>query len=306
MVADRALLVVVNAAAGSAGDGAVDAALAVLRRGADVEVVGTRTPADLDEVVAAAGDRRLVVVGGDGSLSSVATALDRAGVLDAGSPLGVVPAGTGNDLARALGLPLDPEEAAAVVLGGVPRRLDVLDDDAGGLVVNAVHAGIGARAGARAAGLKAALGAAAYPVGAVAAGVAEEGWPLRVEVDGAVVTAAAGAWAADGDRPVLMAGVCNGPSIGGGSDLAPDADPGDGLLDVVVSVATGPVARAGYAAALAAGSHLEREDVIRVRGRAVRLSGAPVDLDADGEIEEAVPARTWTVRPAAWSLVVPA
>lgn len=51
-----------------------------------------------------------------------------------------------NDVARGLGKPLDPGDAAQVVVSGDQRRLDLLVDDAGGPVVNAVHLGIGARA----------------------------------------------------------------------------------------------------------------------------------------------------------------
>jgi diacylglycerol kinase family enzyme len=139
----------------------------------------------------------------------------------------------------------------------------------------------------------------------VVAGVTSPGWDLRVEVDGRVATAPSGGWAADGGTPVLLVAVCNGATIGGGTALAPGADPGDGLLDVVVSTATGPAARTAFAAALATGAHVDRDDVLVVRGREVTVSGDPVDLDADGEVEEAVPARTWRVRPGAWSVVVP-
>jgi diacylglycerol kinase family enzyme len=299
------LLVVVNGAAGSAGDGEVEAALRTLRTGADVEVAATGTAAELDAVVAGRDGRRVVVLGGDGSVHAVARALDRAGALDPAEPVGIVARGTGNDLARTLGLPLDPEEGAAAVLAGRPRPLDLLDDDAGNLVVNAVHAGVGARAGAQADRLKERLGVAAYPVGAALAGVGSPGWPLRVEVDGRVATHPSEGWAADGTCDVLMLGVCTGRSIGGGTPLAPHAEPDDGLADVVVSVATGPVARAAFAAALTSGDHVDRPDVLVLRGRQVSVSGGPVDLDADGEVEEGVAARTWRVRRHGWSVLVP-
>ena len=292
----------VNRGAGSAGEERLARALEVLRGGADVEVAVTGDPAELDDVVAVRGRRRMVVAGGDGSVSAVVAALDRAG--DLGDPLGIVPLGTGNDLAGALGLPDDPAAAARVVLEGGPRPLDLLRDDAGGLVVNAVHAGVGAQAGLQAERLKDALGVAAYPLGAAVAGVTSAGWRLRVTVDGTAVSSPAG-WAADGDTGVLMAGVCNGPTIGGGTALAPGADPGDGLADVVVCTATGAAARAALAAALVTGRHTERDDVAVVRGREVSVSGEPVELDADGELQPAAAARTWRVESGAWSVLVP-
>ena len=305
MSGTRRLLVVVNRAAGSAGDGDVEAALRTLCLGADVEVVATGSAAELDAAVAGRDGRRLVVLGGDGSVHAVARALDRAGALDSAEPVGILARGTGNDLARTLGLPLDPEEGAAAVLTGRPRPLDLLDDDAGNLVVNAVHAGVGARAGAQADRLKERLGMAAYPVGAALAGVGSPGWPLRVEVDGRVATHPVEGWAADGTYDVLMLGVCTGRSIGGGTPLAPQAEPDDGLADVVVSIATGPVARVAFATALTSGDHVDRPDVLVLRGRQVSVSGGPVDLDADGEVEEGVPARTWRVRRHGWSVLVP-
>ena len=111
----------------------------------------------------------MVVCGGDGSVHAVVAALHRAGA--AGPPVGLIPLGTGNDLARALGLPLDPAAAARVVLDGRPRTLDLLVDDAGGMVVNAVHLGVGAEAARQAAALKPRLGRLAYLVGGVSAGL---------------------------------------------------------------------------------------------------------------------------------------
>ena len=296
------LLVVVNGAAGSAQDEPVEAALAVLRAGADVEVAATASADDLDDVVARLDGRSPVVVGGDGSLHAVAAALDRAGVLGA-APVGLIGCGTGNDLARALGIPLNPVAGATVVLTGRPRPLDVLREDGGMLVVNAVHACVGASAGRRAERLKDLMGAVAYPVGAAVAGAAEGGWELRVEVDGTPV--AVGEEVADGGTSLLMVGVCNGPTVGGGAALVPGADPGDGLLDVMVSGATGPAERIAFGAALRNGEHGDRDDVAFARGREVTISGDPVEIDADGEVHDGWTAQRWRVDPAAWSIVVP-
>ncbi|MGY2078117.1 diacylglycerol/lipid kinase family protein [Blastococcus sp. SYSU DS0828] len=300
---DDALLLVVNRAAGTAHDDAVEAAVAELRTGADVAVAATGDAAELDEVLRDDTGRRVVALGGDGSVHAVVAALDRVGRLTPEDPVGIIACGTGNDLARSLGLPLDPAEGAAAVLAGRPRRLDLLRDDAGGIVVNAVHAGVGAEAAAEAHRLKRRLGAAAYPLGAAIAGVSGAGWELCVEIDGEV--AATGEWAADGRLGVLMVGICNGSTIGGGTPLAPDARPDDGEADVVVSVATGPVARVAFGTALTTGGHVDRDDVLVARAREVRLSGSTVAVDADGELDEIAVARTWRVQPAAWSVLVP-
>ena len=290
------LLVVTNEAAGGTADVQVDAALAVLRSATDVRREVCAEPGDLGRVLDGLGERTLVVVGGDGSVhTAVATLLSR-GSLSADRPLGLIPLGTGNDLARMLGIPLDPAAAARALLASSVRSLDLVVDDAGGVVVNAVHLGVGAEAAEKATALKDRLGRAAYAVGSVAAGAGATGWQLQVVVDGALLQV---------DREVLMVAVANGRTIGGGAPLAPAAVPDDGLVDVVVATSTGPLARLGFAVALRDGEHVERDDVLVVRGRTVTVTGDPFPLNADGELDGPVSARTWTVRPAAWSLLVP-
>lgn len=299
-------LVLVNGAAGTTDDDTVAEAVAVLRRGAEVTVVATADEAELRTAVSDLGDRLPVVMGGDGSLHAAVRALDLAGVLDHGTPVGLIPRGTGNDLARTLGLPLDAAEAAAVVLDGAPRPLDLIRDDAGGLAVNVVHVGVGARAAAEALRFKERLGTVAFPLGAAIAGMTSSGWPLRVEVDGRLAVHGTEDWAADGSTDVLMLAVCNGATIGGGTPLAPDALVDDGLAEVVVCTATSPAARAAFAAALLTGRHVDRPDVLVTRGREVTFSGPPVDLNADGEVAEDIASRTWRVERHAWSVLVPA
>jgi diacylglycerol kinase family enzyme len=301
----QGLLVVVNKAAGTTDDDSVTAALEALRAGADVRVAATADADELLEAVAGRGDRRVVVVGGDGSVHAAVRALDRVGGLDPRAPVGIVPRGTGNDLARTLGLPTDPGEAAHVVLTGTPRPLDLVRDDAGGVVVNAVHVGVGALAAAEAHRFKERLGTAAFPLGAAIAGVTTSGWPLRVEVDGRVPVHGSAQWSPDGSTDVLMLAVCTGATIGGGTPLAPAALVDDGLAEVVVSTATGPVARAAFATALLGGRHVDRDDVLVTRGREVTFSGPPVALNADGDVEEDVGSRTWRVERHAWSVLTP-
>lgn len=289
-------LLVASANAGSTEDEAVEAARAVLAGAGPVELVATASPEELDAALDRLDGRTLVVAGGDGSLHLAVTRLRARDEL-AATRMGLVPLGTGNDLARALDLPLDPGSAAQVVLSCQPRALDLIVDDAGGIVVNAVHVGVGADAAAHAGRLKPRLGPVAYPVGAVAAGLRSTGWRLRVEVDGRVL--------ADGRHRSLMVGIGNGRGIGGGTPLLPHAEPDDGLLDVVVSAASGPVARVRFGAALAKGAHLQDRAVRYTRGTTVEVSGEQVGVNADGELGEQVRRRRWTVQPGVWSLVRP-
>ncbi|MCU1375886.1 MAG: lipid kinase [Actinomycetia bacterium] len=288
------VFVLANGRAGGADRRAVDAAVGVLAEHGPVRARHTTEVVDLDDAIDQAAGAVLVVAGGDGTLHAVVQRLWDRGEL-AGTTLGLVPLGTGNDLARSIGLPLDPAEAAGRIATGSARTLDLLVDDTGRVVVNAAHAGIGAAAGARADDLKGRLGAAAYPVGALLAAARTDGWRLAVTIDGRAL-------ALPGER-VLMVGVGNGSSIGGGTPLCPGADATDGLLDVVVSTAVSPGARVAYANALRTGDHIRRDDVVADRGVVVRISGDPVGHSTDGEAAGEAADRTYRVVPGAWNLI---
>ncbi|WP_239456360.1 diacylglycerol/lipid kinase family protein [Nocardioides solisilvae] len=299
-------LVITNSGAGAADQEALDAALGVLEGRASVEVTATANPGELDGVLHRAGSRPVVVAGGDGSLHAVVSVLHRRNELQ-GKVLGLIPLGTGNDFARAMEVPLDPREAAEVLVSGRPRPVDLLVDEVGGVVVNQVHVGAGAQASRRGARWKQRLGSIGkgkvnlgklgYPVGALQAAVMPPSLRLRVEVDGRVVN--------DFDRPVLMVAVGNGTSVGGGTELTPDADAEDGLVDVMVSAAVGPGEKLTYVAQLLRGRHREHEDVTYVRGKVVTVSGEEFYASADGEIYGPERSRTWRLERAAYSMILP-
>lgn len=288
------LLAIYNESAGGADDTARSAALQTLREGGADLAEAPVGEKDLDETLDAWPARDVVVLGGDGTLHVVVAALHRRGELKSRT-VGLIPLGTGNDFARGLEIPLDPVVAARVVLAGRPQPLDLLVDDEGGVVVNMVHLGLGAEASERATPLKPVLGRLAYAAGALLAGVRSPGWRLRVTVDGRSL--------GDG-RPVLMAGVGNGVTIGGGTPLTPGARPDDGMADVVVSLTTGPLERLGYALRLREGTHSALRDVITTRGREVVVEGGPVPVNADGELTGRITRGRWRVVPAAWRVFV--
>lgn len=291
-------LLIVNAGAGNAAEEAVDAAVGELAVVGEVTIARTADADELDGVLHDRGQRRLVICGGDGSLH-LAVARCRALGVDPG-PLGLVPLGTGNDLARNVGLPLDDAAAAAArIRDGHPWSLDLLVADDGAVCLNAVHAGVGADAAVRAEPFKDRLADVAYPVGAVLAGISTTGIRARITVDGRTLV----------DDDVLMVAVCNGPAFGGGATMAPGARLDDGSLDVVVATSVGPVARAAFGLAFGRGQHLERDDVHVAVGHEVTIGvhDAPgtdgLREDVDGELGDTVSARTWRVERAAWQLV---
>lgn len=297
---------ITNSDAGAAEDESFGTALAVLREHTSVEVQSTSDPGELDGVLHRSGSRRIIVAGGDGSMHAVIAALHRRHELEQ-AVVGLLPLGTGNDFARGNGIPLDVEDAARVIVRGSVRRMDLIVDELGEIVVNNVHAGAGAQASRLGAAWKERLqslgvgkvnlGKLGYPIGAGLAAFRPPFVRLRVEVDGTVVN--------DYDRPLLMIAVGNGSHVGGGTPLTPHADPADGKLDVMVSRSIGPVARFAYGAGLLRGKHPERDDVLYLRGATVSISGKEFWCSADGEIYGPERQRTWRVEPAAYSMILP-
>jgi YegS/Rv2252/BmrU family lipid kinase len=227
----------------------------------------------------------LLVFGGDGTVHEVANGLPLGGD---GPLVALLPAGTGNDLARAIGVPPDPVAAAAELAQAGPRTLDLLDCG-DRRAANGINAGFAAAAtDVLSRRVKRALGPAAYVVGGVWAGLDPPTWPARVEVDGRVV---------EGEALAVVVG--NGGSFGGGRWLIPDADLGDGLLDVLVVPAS--ASKAKLARHLAKDGRLPG-DLPRLRGPSAtvvtdmpcRLDGEP--LPTPGSV---------AVIPGAWQVLVP-
>ncbi|MFD8479049.1 diacylglycerol kinase [Kitasatospora sp. NPDC059673] len=134
------LLVVLDPSARQADGESVRIAKDVLCGGADVKVTLPESPSELDRVLAHRGRRRAVVIGSDQALQRVLQALHRQRELDA-DPVGLVPVGgpVATATARLLGVPAEPVAAARTVLAGSARRLGLLLDDGGGVVLSEVR-----------------------------------------------------------------------------------------------------------------------------------------------------------------------
>ena len=290
------LLLITNTDAGTTDAENIEKALAVLRAATDVEVCSTGNPGELDGVLHRRGSRRVVVAGGDGSLHAVVAALHRRQELNSAA-LGLIPLGTGNDFARGSDIPLDPEEAARLIVKGEVRPIDLLVDCVGEIVVNNVHVGVGAEASRRSSRWKQRLGRVGYVVGAAIAAVNPPFVRLHVEVDGEQV--------ADLAQPILMMAIGNGPRVGGGAAITPEADPEDGKVDVMISFAVGPLSRFAYAAHFRRGEHHARDDVLYLRGSRISVSGQGFYCSADGEVYGPERTRTWHVERGALSMILP-
>ena len=289
-----ALLVLTNAAAGSADAKTLERALAVLRSGTDVEVVQTGDDSGLQAALDHRDGRTLVVAGGDGSLHLTVSQLYERGELS-DTVLGLLPLGTGNDFARGAAIPLDTEAAAQVIMARQVRHVDVIIDSEDQVVVNNVHLGIGADASRYGVRWKRRLGRLGYPIGLLQAAFADP-YRLSVTVDDEVVCH---------DRPVLEVSIGNGATVGGGLALNPGADPDDGRLDVLVAFASGRWRRLTYGVDLFRGRHPQRRDVEHRQATRVEVSGQPFHLSADGEITGPVTSGEWRLARNAMRMILP-
>ncbi|TFH69508.1 diacylglycerol kinase family protein [Cellulomonas sp. HD19AZ1] len=230
----------------------------------------------------------LVVVGGDGMVH-----LGVGLVAGTALPLGIVAVGTGNDVARALGLPRGDADRAVAVLDGAlrtgARRVDAVRVTRGGdgevrWYAGVLSCGVDAAVNARANTLRWPHGHARYVRALVPELAAFRPYGYRVRVDGTL-------W----ESPGTVVAVANTAWFGGGLRVAPGATPDDGLLDVVVA---GPLTRhdvVGLFPRLYRGSHVHDPRVQVLRGSRVTVEHAP-DLGpappaafADGEHLGALP-----------------
>jgi len=273
----------VNEMSGSGGGPSPDELTALLE-GAGAQVA--RMPVE-DAARAPEGDpERIVVAGGDGSIAPAADAAGTAGI-----PLAVVPSGTANDFARRMGIPDDPAVACRLAVTGLGRHVLDLGRMDGRPFVNVATAGLSVMAARAAQPLKSAMGPAAYLAGAVRSAVT--GRPLRATVrcdDRELFTGSA--W------QVMVA--CSG-AFGAGSRIA-EADPSDGLLDVVVLEAGPRLRLVRHARALRAGMITGQPGVHADRGARIALTLAGgTHVNIDGELVDAAPG--FTVDPGHFTLV---
>lgn len=269
---------------GNAPHAAERAVAQLQRRGVDVvEIVGTDAAHArrlLDDAVQLGTDA-VVVVGGDGVISIALQALARTTI-----PLGIVPAGTGNDHARAYGLPTgDPEAAADVVVDGVSDTVDlgrIVGDDGTDTWFGTVAAtGFDSLVSDRTNRMRWPHGRMRYNVAMLAELSKLRPLPFRLTFDDGTVIA----------RDLTLAAFGNTRSYGGGMLICPDADPRDGLLDVTM-VAHGSRTRlVRLFPTVFKGTHVELDEVTTARTASVYVESPGITAYADGDFVCPLPAR---------------
>ena len=269
--------VILNPNAGSAGES--DSLRDAIRYTPEAELCICQAPDHATRLAAEAaadGFDLVIAAGGDGTINEVVNGL----ATDFGTTaLGIVPLGTGNDLARTLALPDEPLAAFQTALQGERRALDVIKVESGGEVAYALNVCAGGFTGemdeVMTDELKETWGPLAYLIGAAKALPDLEGYVTKIAWD-------------DGPFEVVDAlniVVANGRTAGGGKPAAPRANPEDGLLDVVVIRDCSGAELAALAAAALAGDYLASDLVIHERVHSLRVESRPgMWFNVDGEL----------------------
>ncbi len=229
-----------------------------------------------------------VVVSGDGLIGAIGGAL-----AGAETPLGIIPGGRGNDLARVLGIPSEPEAAVAMLEAGQTRRIDVGEVN-GKRFLGIVSVGFDSEANRLANETKWLRGNLVYAYAGVRTLL---GWkPARFTVR-------------VGEARERFSGysvsVANSKAFGGGMFIAPDADLADGEFDIVTVGEVGKLRFLSNLPKVFKGTHVEEDEVRVFRASRLELSASrPFPVYADGEHLTDLPA-TLRLLPQALSVIVP-
>jgi diacylglycerol kinase (ATP) len=292
--------VIVNptAGSGSARRRLPEITAALQRAGLEAQVFETKGPGHARQLLDEArglGIECVAVVGGDGTVNEVCQAyLDPNGDPVPGPDLALIPSGTGGDFRKTFGLGTTVEEAVTRLAKSPPRAIDLgiveLTAPDGQRIrrafLNIMSFGLG--------GLTDRLvdqspkflgGKASFLIGAARGILAYRNAPVRVRIDGKVAL----------EAPILNVALANGRYFGGGMKVAPEADPSDGLFDVVAMVDLTRAQGIALAQHIYKGTHLGRPGVSLSRGAVVEaealVPGAEVLIDLDGETPGKLPLR---------------
>lgn len=296
-----ALLTNPAARAGAHTGTAMRAAERLREAGHRVTVISGGSAAESSELLRTTldlGTDAVVVAGGDGTVSLALQEMAGTGI-----PLGIVPTGTGNDLATALGLrDLDADAAADAITSGMTRTIDLARvsraDGSSRLFGTVLASGFDSRVNDRANRMRWPRGHMRYNIAILIEFLTLRGVPFTIEMtlaDGTNLRR-------EGD--LVMATVGNGPTYGGGIPICPGADLEDGVLDVTLVRPAGRLRLLGLLPRVYRGTHTTIAEVETFRVRSVRLDADAVTAYADGDPLGALPVRIDVV-PAALTVFAP-
>lgn len=246
-----------------------------------------------------AGVDAVLAAGGDGTVNLAIQELAGGSV-----PLGIIPVGTGNDLATTLGLrDLDATGAADAVAAGTTRTIDLArvtqPDGSVTRYGTVLAAGFDSRVNDRANRMRWPRGAMRYNIALLVEFAALRGVPFTIDLEHEDGTAQRL------DRDLIMATVGNGRTYGGGIPICPDADLTDGLLDLTLVRTAGRLHLLRLLPHAYRGTHTGLDEVTTLRVRSVRLTAPGVTAYADGDPLGALPLRI-DAEPQALTVFAPA
>ncbi|MFE2074177.1 diacylglycerol kinase family protein [Streptomyces misionensis] len=285
----RQFTAVVNPTAGGSTAAATLLQVARLLReaGAGLDTEYSNSLAHAQDIARRAGEQGRIVlaVGGDGITGGIGGALSGTGTV-----FGIVPAGRGNDFARALDLPSEPAALADILLRARPRPVDTIEVESAvhrrTVVLGSVYAGVDALANRHANHARLLRGSASYYAGGLRAVTTWRPADYRVTVDGA-----------EHCHRGYTVVAANSPYYGSGRQIAPGARVDDGLLHVVMIREAPRRLFFTLMNELRTGAHVRRPEVRVLRARELRIEATrPVPYGADGEVEATLPV-TVRVRP---------
>ncbi|MBR4361090.1 MAG: diacylglycerol kinase family lipid kinase [Clostridia bacterium] len=232
----------------------------------------TERPGHATELARQARDAQaetVLAIGGDGTAFEVAR-----GLVGSDTPLGVIPAGTGNDFVKTIGVPQDPESALEYVLASEPQKTDVGEIN-GEMFLNEIGTGFDVSVLDYAAKAKKyCRGLLPYLYGVMQTLFRFHAVPITCSVDGGPAVT----------RDAFVVGVANGRWIGGGIGIAPDARADDGLLDVVIVDKISRRKLLNRLIGLMKGKILTFPETHFVRASQVAFSAPAMRVNVDGEI----------------------
>ena len=274
------LYIIANETAGS-GNGAVTLRRVremLEKKGIPFRADSTQRPGharELAEAAAAAGEKEIACLGGDGTLSEVVRGLGGRFVT-----LYLIPCGTGNDFAKVFSLPKDPVDALEAQLAGTPRPVDVGRLN-GECFINVSGSGFDVEV-LRQAGRFKRLGKGLLPylLGILAALRKFRALPVEITAEGKTTR-----------EEVTIFSVGNGCYIGGGMKAVPHALPDDGLFDVVIAEKFSRRKILRLLTKFIPGKHTDLPGVREFRCREITFRCPGMVLDVDGELIPADEAR---------------